>query len=118
MVAKPPLRHARRRASACYELQPHRTTRPNDVLGRSSAEQNGMSSLLRSGVPGVASLASRGRPGERIRDSGVAGRGWGVVQLEDQLVYVAPPPVLARFVGTDKRMLGVRTPMGRCVAVG
>ena len=38
MVAKPPLRHARRRASARYQLQPHRTTRPNDVLGRPSAD--------------------------------------------------------------------------------
>src|SRR3546814_671939 len=45
------------------------------------------------------------------------GRWRGAVDLEEQLVGIAPPPVLAWFVGADQRMAGVGVPVGRGVPV-
>src|SRR5665213_1884424 len=65
------------------------------------------------------------RPGEstvrrcgRLVRSGVRRRGRGALDLEDQLVGVAPPPVLARLVGADERVIGMGAPVGRGVAIG
>ena len=48
---------------------------------------------------------------------GVGGRGRGAVGLEHELVGVAPPPVLARLVGADERVVGVRVEVGGGVPV-
>src|ERR1044072_3182171 len=46
------------------------------------------------------------------------GRGrWSALDVEEQLLRVAPPPVLARLVGADERMIGVAPPVRRGVSV-
>ncbi|HXW34476.1 MAG TPA: hypothetical protein VEJ87_07845 [Acidimicrobiales bacterium] len=53
-----------------------------------------------------------------VTGSGMRGRGWCAVDFEEQLVGVAPPPVLFRFVGPYEGMVVVLVPVCRRMAVG
>jgi len=59
-----------------------------------------------------AAIAGAGEAAEL----GVRRRRWRAFYLEKQLVEVAPPPVLARFVGPDERVIRVLVPVGSGVA--
>jgi hypothetical protein len=44
-------------------------------------------------------------------DSGMRGRGRSTLDFEEELVGIAPPPVLAGLVGADERVVCVLVPM-------
>src|SRR5438552_1706015 len=63
-------------------------------------------------------VASRAEPVTGMSAcSGMRRGGWRAVELEEQLVGIAPPPVLAGLVRTDERVVGMPGPVGGCVPV-
>ena len=81
------------------------------------AQCNGACSDHPDDILGTHTLAMQQCPTRRYLWSGVGRRRWRAVDFEEQLVAVAPPPVLARLVRPDQRVIGMLMPVGGGMAI-